>query len=391
MRNSLFALCGLAALTAPAQAQIDVAIAAAAQASLTDCRYTDVQAFLMGTGQFSSVDIVDVVTTTPSLATLQGYDAVLTWSNTSYNSAAAMGDVLADYIDAGGGVVVATFAHGGGQAIAGRWASGGYEVITNISGQTTGAATLGAVLEPSHPVMQGVNSFVGGSSSYRPTSTTLSAGSTLIAQWSDGKVLAAEGPIPQRVDIGMYPPPSTCRVDFWDITTDGAALLANALTYVAGGGGSSAAYCFGDGTGTLCPCGNNGAAGRGCENGTNSGGGLLTRSGSSSIGSANLVFSGSGLQPGQPGLYFQGNNAINGGLGILNGDGLRCAGGSVRRIQVRNANVSGESSTTANIAAVGAVNAGDVRRYQLWYRNPLNSPCGTNFNLTNGIEVTWTP
>src|SRR5690606_9448658 len=148
---------------APANAQIDVAIAAAATSALSDCRYTDVQAFLVGTGQFASVDIVDVVTTTPSLATLQNYDAVLTWSNTTYFNSTAIGDVFADYVDAGGGVVVATFAHGGGSAIGGRWATGGYEVITNVSaGQTTGAATLGAVLEPGHPVMQGVSNFDGG-------------------------------------------------------------------------------------------------------------------------------------------------------------------------------------------------------------------------------------
>src|SRR5690606_18679843 len=81
---------------------------------------------------------------------------------------------------------------------------------------------------------------------------------------------------------------------------------------------------------------------------------------------ANLVLVGSGAQPGQPGLYFQGNNAINGGNGIQNGDGLRCAGGSIRRLQVRVAGGAaspnpGGSETTINIAAAAAASAGATR------------------------------
>ena len=28
---------------------------------------------------------------------------------------------------------------------------------------------------------------------------------------------------------------------------------------------------------------------------------------------------------------------------------------------------------------------------QLWYRNPLNSPCATDFNTSNGLGITWNP
>ncbi len=34
---------------------------------------------------------------------------------------------------------------------------------------------------------------------------------------------------------------------------------------------------------------------------------------------------------------------------------------------------------------------GDIGLYQYWYRNPAGSPCGAGFNLTNGLEITWTP
>ena len=37
-----------------------------------------------------------------------------------------------------------------------------------------------------------------------------------------------------------------------------------------------------------------------------------------------------------------------------------------------------------------SLSVGDTRCYQFWYRDPLPSaPCGSTFNLTNAIELTW--
>jgi len=41
-----------------------------------------------------------------ALADIQGYDSVLVYSDTGYADPAALGDVLADYVDAGGPAVV---------------------------------------------------------------------------------------------------------------------------------------------------------------------------------------------------------------------------------------------------------------------------------------------
>ena len=158
-------------------------------------------------------------------------------------------------------------------------------------------------------------------------------------------------------------------------------------------------YCNADGSGTTpCPCGNNnnGAAGAitgpaGCRNTNNAEGGALRATGTASVGGSTVVLSATNLDPGQPGLYFQADNSINGGNGIAFGDGLRCAGGNVVRLQVRIANASGASSTTVNIATQGGVAAGQTKRYQNWYRNPTISACGAGFNLTNGYQITWAP
>ncbi|MAF65334.1 MAG: hypothetical protein CMJ84_06715 [Planctomycetes bacterium] len=150
------------------------------------------------------------------------------------------------------------------------------------------------------------------------------------------------------------------------------------------------AFCFGDGSASTCPCGNFGGTGEGCMNGTLQGA-VLSASGSTSISDGDLVLHGSQLVPGQPGLYFQGDNAVNGGAGVTFGDGLRCAGGGVARLQVRAADSGGASNTTIDVGAEGGVAAGSTKRYQLWYRDPQTTTCGTTFNLTNGMEIFWLP
>jgi len=147
-------------------------------------------------------------------------------------------------------------------------------------------------------------------------------------------------------------------------------------------------FCFGDGTGTPCPCGNNGGPGEGCANSTGSGA-VLTIMGSSSVSADDLVLSSTGL-PNGPGLFFQGQNAINSGNGNPFGDGLRCAGLDVTRLQVRFSS-GGAAQTSISIVTKGSISVGQTRRYQHWYRDPIGSPCGNLFNLTNGYELTWTP
>jgi hypothetical protein len=147
-------------------------------------------------------------------------------------------------------------------------------------------------------------------------------------------------------------------------------------------------FCSGDNTGTTCPCGNSAGPGEGCMNGTGQGG-KLASVGTSSIGDNSFTLRGSQLIPSQPGLYFQGNNAVNSGNGNPFGDGLRCAGGGVIRLQVRFADTAGASQTSLSISGAGGVAPGDVKRYQLWYRDPNTSFCGFGFNLSNGIEVSW--
>jgi hypothetical protein len=147
------------------------------------------------------------------------------------------------------------------------------------------------------------------------------------------------------------------------------------------------AYCFGDGTGTACPCANTGGPGQGCANSTGNGS-QLTWSGSASVSANDLVLHATNDVTGQFGLFFQGVGAVNSGLGVLFGDGLRCANSTITRLQTINAPGGVGGSTSVSISAAGNVLPGQTRHYQFWYRTP-QGPCGTGFNTSNGVRVSW--
>ena len=194
---------------------------------------TDVQGKLQSTGSFSTVDIGDAATTTPTLAQLRPYDAVLVWSDGPFADPAALGDVLADYADAGGQVAVATFAlNDDSFGLTGRLNSGGYLPLTP-GPQVDGVQLQMVKDDPSSPLLAGVTSFDGGPSSYH-AAATLAPGGHLVAHWNDVastpleavKVAASGAPV---VGLNMFPPSSDARNDFWDVSTAGARLMANAL------------------------------------------------------------------------------------------------------------------------------------------------------------------
>lgn len=154
--------------------------------------------------------------------------------------------------------------------------------------------------------------------------------------------------------------------------------------------GPGVPFCFGDGSGTACPCSNPGQPGRGCNNTRAQGGARLTSSGIPSISADTLVLTSSGAPLFSPGLFFQGSTSA--APGVLFGNGLRCVGGSTPRLEIKIAGSTGASSTSVPIHVLGSNAAGDVRNYQLWYRDaPSFGACLQGFNLTNALSLTWLP
>lgn len=196
----------------------------------------DVTNKIFAAGAVRRVDFIRVVSgdPLPTLGQLRSYQSVLVYSDSPFNDSIAMGNVLADYIDQGGGVALATFAfyNGAGLGIQGRLVSGGYLPFTTGSATSGTTQTLVADL-PSHPLLDGVASFNGGTSSFRNSPIAITAGSTLVAHWSDGQPLVgARDMAPGRIaGLNFFPPSNNGRSDFWLATTDGGRLMSDALLW----------------------------------------------------------------------------------------------------------------------------------------------------------------
>lgn len=144
-------------------------------------------------------------------------------------------------------------------------------------------------------------------------------------------------------------------------------------------------YCFGDGSDAACPCGNLGTFEDGCQNSTSEGGDL-DASGTPDVMADTVVLHASQVPNNVPGIFFQGNTDL--GSGNLFGDGLLCAGNGIKRLELVFATPGGSATSTVSISTVGAVNAGDLRFYQYWFRD-VAGPCNSGFNTTNGVSVQW--
>lgn len=143
---------------------------------------------------------------------------------------------------------------------------------------------------------------------------------------------------------------------------------------------SSQAFCFGN----LAPCGN-AAIYAGCRNSTGEGG-LLVPCGTDSRAADDLTLHASDLAPGQPALLFTGDADIE----LLFGDGRLCTGGTQKRLDIVTADGAGDASYGPGLAAGASFDVGDEPRLQVWYRDP-QGPCGSGFNLTNAVALSYGP
>ncbi len=198
---------------------------------------TEVRTKILAKGQVTTLDTFDASAGTPTLTQLQAYPVVFVWTNESLNDRTAFGDVLDSYVRAGGGVVMAMFALSDPDDldIGGAWETKGNNPLTLVFQSSGTTLTLGTVHVPSSPLMAGVTSFNGGTSSYYGPGS-LTSGTTSIADWSNGVPLVMTKPVGSGMVVGLnfFPPSSDSRSDFWVASTDGATLMSNALLFAAG-------------------------------------------------------------------------------------------------------------------------------------------------------------
>ena len=150
---------------------------------------------------------------------------------------------------------------------------------------------------------------------------------------------------------------------------------------------------------TNCPClvsdGQTADPGHGCGNSVFSGGALLTAVGTTSPDTVQLTAS--DIPAGVGSIYLEGSIDLTSTTGPVQfGDGIRCAGGSLIRMGLRNdtdndsVTTLGPSSGDPQISVLGGVIAGNTYVYQTYYRNPNPAWCAPNtFNVTQAIRIAW--
>ena len=116
-------------------------------------------------------------------------------------------------------------------------------------------------------------------------------------------------------------------------------------------------------------------------------GASMSALGSSSVSANDLVLLAAPV-PNQPGLFYYGPDQIQ----FPFGNGFRCVGGTVGRLDVQNASANTLShalDVTRPPNAATTITAGTSWNFQCWYRDPAAG--GAGFNLSDGLEIAFVP
>ena len=153
----------------------------------------------------------------------------------------------------------------------------------------------------------------------------------------------------------------------------------------------------------ICPCSNpaNGP-GRGCDNSSSSGGASLAANGYAYLSIDSLVFTTNDEMPSATSLLLQGDAQIPTGLAF--GQGVRCVGGTLKRLYVKAASAgsisapdfsAGDPTVSIRSSLLGdPILPGQSRFYLVYYRDPIvlnGCPASSTFNVTQTGQVTWWP
>jgi hypothetical protein len=238
MRHPLAVLTGVfaaAVASSPALAAPKVLICQASQSGAAS-----LQASLVASGLFAAVDVTNCESTTPTLATLQQYQAVLVWDDFWYGHAfqnrATLGDNLASYVDSGGGVVTMMWAMYSSPpyGLSGRWETATYGCLMSSPGYVLGGSgsvsLTAAPSDPANPLVAGINSVT--TTGGRTIGALNSArGATTPWSWSDGRPAICQATVSPGRSLALnlqYGSMSTGDVD---------RMVRNALIVAAGGVG----------------------------------------------------------------------------------------------------------------------------------------------------------
>jgi hypothetical protein len=190
-----------------------------------------VKSVLVSTGAFSESDI-DAIDYPYSLTLeeLLPYSAVLVWSDYDFEYPQLIGDVLQQYVDAGGGVVLSTYCFSTDWAIQGGILNANYSPFLPAYLQSVSSTLDMSSIPQGHPIFDGIVNAPEYWSNSNYSNPPLNTGGTLLATDTYGNNLIAENPTGKVVAINIFP------AELYAGNAEAAKLFANALLYVEGGG-----------------------------------------------------------------------------------------------------------------------------------------------------------
>lgn len=164
--------------------------------------------------------------TTPVAEDFEGYEVVFVYTEEPFEDADAVGDLLADFVDDGGGVVLAAYSFSAGHAPGGRFAAENYSPLT-LNGTDSGPVGRHRIeFTPLpgggvHQALLNVRRVYGGLGSFHTTGVTLTSGAIEIARWVDDDTATPEDIAVAVKDVGagrvsavnMFPPSNALSAD----------------------------------------------------------------------------------------------------------------------------------------------------------------------------------
>ncbi|KAJ6231358.1 btb (poz) domain-containing 2a-related [Anaeramoeba flamelloides] len=178
----------------------------------------------------------------PHLDEVKHYDAVFFISNSALVNQTEIGDLLALYLEFGGGLVVCSInslveKYSG--SLMGRIIDENFLPMDKFEEKTlnTRGAKKMKKNDSKHYVMQGIKSFSGGRNSFHSRTSKVTEDSNIIAKWDGDSILAAEKRKHEdfgiAVVLNMFPISQKVFVDGFLETGNERQLISNAVAYVA--------------------------------------------------------------------------------------------------------------------------------------------------------------
>ena len=185
--------------------------------------------YLTGFGH-TVTDISNPISLT--LGDLAGYDVVVAASNSTFSQATNIGNVLADFADAGGGVVLTEFTFQGIWALGGRIMTAGYSpfITDPLSGGYDFSGVLGTVYDAGSPLLAGAAA----ATTYYQADVGLDSSAVLVADWDSGRHAVAYNSLGSNSVVAVNLFPSQNHYPFGE--TGYQRLMSNAVQFSLTGG-----------------------------------------------------------------------------------------------------------------------------------------------------------